>query len=334
MKKEILTTKENDRHEIQIVKIDSVVLELLKSKNAPKNADFLPANAVDLHGKRLWDFKAEEFNGFGKLLEFRGEYYIYLEDRQRVVHRVIPVSDLPKLQKVKLGDKIIALGGTSPENLLRLKIEIADYLSQNYSTTAEEDSILLEMQKLRQAEAERERLRKQEELNAKEQARSQRLAEITGRDKITAYTADGKPRYGIPVISEDEWKMLPDNTAIVVVNNLEERNPIEAFFVKKTVGGRISKSSVKEVFPKKPFVSKIQKDEPTIEASGIIQVVIDNQVRQILNFSKENFNRLRATGLNSGTMVAVGEPSKDGRYTIVKMKGNECLTVGEFPQAA
>lgn len=333
MKKEILTTKENDRHLIQIVKIGDIVMELLKSKNAPKYAQFLPANVTDLHGKRLWDFKAEEFNGFGKIFVLDEEYYIYLEDRQGVIHRVIPVSDLPKLQKVKLGEKIITLGGTSPENILKIKIQISECLGCKYVATAEEETLLKEMKKLRQAEAEKERLRKEEEISLKEQARAQRIAEIMRREKMTAYTNEGKPRYGIPIIG-DEWMMLPDNTAVIVVSDLEEKNPSEAFFVKKNAGGRLSKGSPKEVSSKKPAVNnKLKEESPVIEASGIIQVVIDGQVRQILNFSKENFNLLRATGLNSGTMVAVGEP-KNGKYTIVKMKGNECLTIGEFSRAA
>ena len=179
---------------------------------------------------------------------------------------------------------------------------------------------------MRQAEI----LRKQEEINLKEQAKAQRIAEIIGREKITAYPDDGKPRYGIPVIGEEEWAILPDNTAVVVVNNLEEKIPAEAFFVKKSLGGRISKGSLKKVSAKKPtLLAKSESEVAVIEALGMIQVVIDSQVRQVLNFSKENFNRLRAKGLNSGTMVAIGEP-RNGKFTIVQVRGNECLTVGEF----
>lgn len=326
MKKEILSQNENNYCYIQTAKIGEVILELLKSKKAPNHAEFLPAKATDLHGKKLWNFKEENFNGLGKLLEFENEYFVYLEDREQTIHRIIPISDLTKIQKIKLGEKIFNLGGTSPENLLKMKVRVAGHIGRNYTLTAEEKTLLQEMEKLRQAEI----LRKQEEINLKEQAKAQRIAEIIGREKITAYPDDGKPRYGIPVIGEEEWAILPDNTAVVVVNNLEEKIPAEAFFVKKSLGGRISKGSLKKVSAKKPtLLAKSESEVAVIEALGMIQVVIDSQVRQVLNFSKENFNRLRAKGLNSGTMVAIGEP-RNGKFTIVQVRGNECLTVGEF----
>jgi hypothetical protein len=326
MKKEILNTKETPAHDIKIVKIDGIIIETLRSKKAP-NGDFLPANATDLAGKRLWNFKDENFDGFGKLVEFQGEYFIYLEDRQRVIHRVIPVNDLPKIQRVKLGDKVLTMGGRDTLVLYDLKVAIADFLCNNFFVTEEEEALLAQMAKIRQVELEKERLRKEEERKAKEQAKVQKIAIIMSREKITVYTEDDKKRFGIPVV-DGEWEMLSDNTAVVLVNNLEEKVPIEAFFVKKSASGRISKGSPMKVFPEKKISTK-KEASPIIEARRIIRVIVDDKIQQILNFSKENFDRLRATGLNSGTLVSVGEP-KDGKYTIVQLKGNECLTVGEF----
>lgn len=286
----------------------------------------MPANATDAQGKKLWDFKDEGFDGFGKLIDFKDEYYIYLENRQKVIHKVIPVTDLPKIQKVKIGDKVMTIGGRDIYELYRTKISIAMLLDRQFYTTEEEARLLKKMAELRQAELAENRRLRQEELEAKDKARAQRIATILSREKITGYTETGKARYGAPVL-EDEWIILKDNTAVVVVDSLEEKNPIEAFFVKKNIGGRTSKGSPVRVSAKQPAANKVE--IPTIEAKALIQVIIGDQVRQILNFSKENFNHLRATGLNSGTLVAVGEPI-NGKYTIVQMKGNECLTVGEF----
>jgi len=328
MKKEILNTGEIHNHYTQIIRIGAVIINTLKSKKMP-NGDFLPTNATDLQGKHLWDFRSEEFNGFGKLLEFKGEYYIYLEDRQRVIHKVIPVADLPKLQRVMLGDQALTLGGRDAYELYTLKVTIAEFLCATFVVTEQEHNLISAMAKIHQEELEKERLQKQEEREANERAKNQRIANIMAREKITAYTEDGKKRFGLPVINS-EWEMLPDNTAVVVVNNLEEKIPVEAFFVKKTSNsGRTSKGYLVKVFAEKIAVQK-NTPTPNIKASRVIRVLIDGRLTSVVNFSKENFDLLRKTGLNSGTMVSIGEPNANGKYTVVQLKGNECLTVGEF----
>lgn len=322
-----LTIKDYPNHEVKIVKIGEVTLEMLRSKKVP-DGDFLPANAADSQGKRLWSFKDENFDGFGKLVEFKGEYFIYLEDRQRVIHRIILVSDLPKIQRIAIGDQFITIGGRDAHELYLLKVEIAKFLHATFVATKDEQDLLSVMAALHKVELEKERIRKQEELQAKEQAKLQRIAEILARVKITAHTDDGKKRFGSPVVGS-EWEMLPNDTAVVVVNDLEEKIPTEAFFVKRNAGGRVSKGSPVKVSAQAVVVPK-DIAAPRIEGSGIIRVLIDGRLTSVVNFSKKNFDLLRKTGLNSGTMVSVGEPNTAGKYTVVQLKGSECLTVGEF----
>ena len=326
MKKVILNTGDNSYYETQKVQIGDVVFETLRSKKAP-NGDFLPASATDLHGKKLWNFKDENFTGIGKFVEYHGEYFICLEDRQRVICKVILVSDLPKIQKVKLDSQEICIGGTPELELYRLKVEIGKLLKREVYLSENEKSMVAKANEIRLAKIKEDRLRKQEELAAKERARLQRITEILGRETITAYTSENRKRFGLPVVG-DEWMSLSDDTPVVLVDNLENKNPSEAFFVKKNAGGRVYKGSPVNVFATKR--TTVKKEEAAITATGILDLIINGEYAQVLCFSRENLNLLRKSGVNSGTMVAVGEPNAAGKYQVVQLKGNECLTVGEF----
>lgn len=78
---------------------------------------------------------------------------------------------------------------------------------------------------------------------------------LTERKAITAFTADGKRRCGIPVLG-GEWLKLRDNTAVILVESLEDLKPIEHFFVyKRKFSNRTSetlKRSAVKVFAEDP----------------------------------------------------------------------------------
>ena len=78
---------------------------------------------------------------------------------------------------------------------------------------------------------------------------------ISEREKICAFTIDGKERNGIPVIG-NEWMRLQANTPVILVDSLEEMTPIEHFFVAKRKftkqGDQASKRSPVKVFATNP----------------------------------------------------------------------------------
>jgi hypothetical protein len=78
---------------------------------------------------------------------------------------------------------------------------------------------------------------------------------FTERTIITAFTAEGRKRSGIPVLG-GEWLKLRDNTPVILVDSLDDLNPIEHFFVYKKKftnrTGETLKRSAVEVFAKDP----------------------------------------------------------------------------------
>lgn len=323
---EILTIRDLPNHDVKIVKIGEVVLEMLRSKKVP-NGDFLPAN-VKFKEKEIWNFSWEKsagFDGIGRLHEIKGEHFIVLQDRSKRVCKVVPVNDLPKLQPIIVAGKTIMIGGKSDMELYKLKLSISEKLNLQVFVTSDEEMLNAEMVKFHQSQMELERVQREELRRAKEAAKTERVNSIMSREKIFAFSEDGKKCFGIPVVG-NEWEMLPSDTPVILVDSLESRNPIEAFFVKKKTSGRLFKGSPKKVSAHK---SSPETAAPVIEAEGIIRVIKDGQLLKMPNFTTENFQRLRKTGLNSGTLVAVGQP-EEGRYTVIAMKGEICETVGQF----
>lgn len=78
---------------------------------------------------------------------------------------------------------------------------------------------------------------------------------ITERETLVVFTETGNKRSGIPVV-EGEWLRLRDNTPVVLVDSLDELNPIEHFFVyKRKFSSRTSetlKRSAVKVFAQNP----------------------------------------------------------------------------------
>lgn len=317
-------------HEVQIATIGQVTVEMLRSKKAP-NGEFLPAS-VSYQGKKIWSFKSEKeagFDGIGRFTEFKGEYFIVLQDRKKKIHKIVPVVDLPKLQSIKVAGKTVMIGGKTDQELYALKLSIADKFGVDAFITPEEEEFNAAQVKFHQAQIEAENLRNEEAQKAKEAAHFERIKGIMAREKINAFTEDGRKCFGTPVI-EGEWEMLSSDTPVILVDSLESKNPVEAFFVKRKVSGRLFKGSQKKVFAQKVSVEDAK---PAIEAEGIIRVIKEGQLMSVLNFSTENFQLLRKTGLNSGTLVAVGQPDKSGKYTVVAMNGDTCETIGQLPVA-
>jgi hypothetical protein len=95
----------NTEVEIHELKTPSTFLrlEMIRSKKASPFGAFLVAKVSDATGRVLWSFP-KSFNGYGKLTFFEGLHLVYLEDKGRKMHEVIPVEDLPKATPVAMGE--------------------------------------------------------------------------------------------------------------------------------------------------------------------------------------------------------------------------------------
>jgi hypothetical protein len=212
-------------------------------------------------------------------------------------------------------------------DLIELKKSLARQLNVKFFLSEGEKTVLRLVDDKRKKEIAEflaaEKIRKQEEWLAREKARREKLASILSRSEIKAFDEDGKRLHGIPV-SGEEWQILPTNTPVILIN--EGEKSAEAFFVKKTRGGRCEKGLFRIAFLEKP---QDQANKPLTEAK-ILYFDINGSIEEVAHVSGEGLAALRQLGLNSGTMVAIGKPDDKGQLTIVRLEVGECFTVGAF----
>jgi hypothetical protein len=328
---EFVAIKDTLSHQVEIVKTtvdgQDIFLEMLRSMKVKDWGDFLPAK-IYKHAGDLWTFKEEKFRGMAKLINQDGEFFVVLIEQNQLVKKVISVTDLPRTQKVKIGNQIKTLGGRPVLELFRNKAQIAKALDLDYETTKEEAEALRVMKTAQKAQQEAER-------EAREEARRKKLQAILSRPYVISHTEDGKTCYGTPA-TEEEWQILPHRHPVILVDSFDEETQTaegikEAFFVKKQ-GNKVSKVVPKKVSSEKP--KKENLGNQIIEAKGILQTVIDGiTTREILVFSKEDLAVLRQKNLNNNTLVALEQTDDQGRYTVLKLEGRECSTVGLFRPA-
>jgi hypothetical protein len=324
---EFVAIKDTLSHQVEIVKttVDGrdIFLEMLRSMKVKDWGDFLPAKIYN-HSGDLWSFKEERFRGMAKLVNQNGELFVVLIEYNRLVKKIISVTDLPRIQKVKIGNQIKTLGGRSTLELFRNKAQIGKILGLDYETTQEEVEALKVMKTAQKAQREAEK-------EAREEARRKKLQAILSRSDILGYTEDGKTCKGTPA-TEEEWQTLPNRYPVILVDTFDEESQTvkgirEAFFIKKQ-GNKVSKVAPKKVFAEKPKAENLETQ--VIEAKGILQAVIDGIPREILVFSKEDLAILRQRNLNNNTLVALEQTDDQGRYTVLKLEGRESSTVGLF----
>jgi hypothetical protein len=323
---EIVESKDNATHEVEIGKVSEVdqeiLIEMIRSMMVKDRGEFFPARVFEASGKDLWRFKNENFHGVGKLVSHGNELVIILVNKHQQIEKVIPVADLPKIQRVKVGEKTEMIGGRGLEDMLTLKFSIAKKFKLDFVTTEDEKSIL---QFIRQAEKADEEARRV----AREEARRGRLIKILSRPAAEGYTINGKICYGTPVTA-DEWQMLPDKSRAILVESYDDEiricgNVIEAFFVRKS-GNKTEKNLPKPISAEKPKPA----EEKIPEASGIIYARVDGKIQRIMVFAKSDIELLVKKGLNSGTLVAIDGKDEVGRYRVERLEEGKSNTVGLF----
>lgn len=319
-------------------------LELLRSHKVP-HADFLIARVTDAAGeKTFWEFKAEKFDGRGKIHcdPETEEYFIlllnhHLNPRHPILERIIPLADLPKATRSKVeetGDIVYVGGRWNPQQLIAVKERIARELGFGCAITKFEQSLRETMRRRQAAQEAALRAQQEADAQARREAQEARRQEIFSRPTITVWTvADGKKRWGIPV-TEEEWETLPKDTGAVLVKKYpdDQLEVIEAFFVHKTPGGRCSKRAVAPVTLERPVkqFSGQTKARPEIQILRGFLVQMGKQEVYVAHVDKQNFNLMKVRGMNSGTLVALGEPDDKGRHQVHEFKDDGVYIIGMF----
>lgn len=310
---------------------DGVTIQLFRSAKYIGDREglsgFRPAKVLK-NGTEVWTFQKSgaPAGSFGELCEYGVRHTVVLRDRRSLYDVVIP-SDYGHMAMMKVGGKMMSIGGTSAEEMLDIKLSAADELGIDYRPSQEEVVIL----EARRAAARQARQAAVADVNAEADARrlarEERVHSIISRKNVEAWSAEGKRYFGTPV-EGDEWMVLNDGTYCVVT---EGGVPTTAFIVKKK-GTKVSKVNETEVFPSPPSASVAQAEMP--EAVKMVTIKKGIESRQVPVFRDfEAVKALRAQGLNSGTWIAV-QPAEGQRLTVYAVRHETIDTIGQFQSAS
>ncbi len=321
-------SSETNTHIINVGTVSGLVVEMLISKKAIRFGNFLIAQVRTDDERKLWAFREEGFDGFGRLIwsVSAKEHFIVLINKDNQLCKVIPLTDLPKMTPVKIDEKVMLIGGRSIEKVYQSKLALAKQLGLNYQLSPEEKAWLKYVREEEAAElaakqaAEAEAKRKAEE--ARKAERDAKIKAIMDCPTVEGWTEDGKHRYGIPVSGED-WKLLPNGTFVMLMN--DEGKPTESFKIGRDRKG-IKKDLHVEVSAEKP----VEKTE-AFQAKSVKVFLIDNEHKAIPVVDSKTFKELSSSKeLNSGTLLAV--PLEDSeKFAVYAMKGFKGVdTIGHF----
>ena len=289
--------------------------------------------AIAKGDQRLWSFKKDAPAGTSAELilygDDPGEHVIALTAR-KVVHHVVRVADFAHMATIRVGGMTMSLGGSTIEEILDIKVAIADQLGMEYYFSREEGEILRErderaraahaeaVAKERAAASAEDQARKEEEARKRHEA----IQALLNRKTVEGWASDGRNLYGIPV-EDDEWKSLPNGRHCI---QMENGQPTKAFIVVKK-NGRVNQTPPIEIFPHPPTATGGVVHQ-AVEAEEMIRVTLCGETRAApLLRGMEDAKALRRQGLNGGTWVVI--PKKDGNYQVLAIHQNGIDTVGE-----
>jgi len=307
-------------------------LEMIASKfSSEAERIFVPAKIFnDDETKQLWNFESEK-STFPEYTVSAKIFWIKQDPAIAVmavlggpyIKRIIPFSDLKKRKPVKMKDGGVSyVGGSNVMELLEMKRQLARQEGLKISYDGIEKVFVKKMEAYEKVKEEEERLRKEE-------VKKDRIKEILSRSNTSVYDRKSGKRFnGFPVI-EEEWPMLDDYTAVIVFDSVsgnEVGNPLEAFFISKTRGGRCSKSNVqKDIVLKNPNEIEIEK---LLEIEELMLFKKDEEIFSAFIFADIQVNELKKV-FNNGTMVAL-KTGKDNKYQVYELIDGDAVTIGEF----
>ena len=307
---------------LQVITYGEVTIDTLKSKNAPKNGEFLPA-AVKQANTTLWQFSKQHpdyriKNGLAKLGEVDGELVIYLHHGE-LLDLVFPVADAPKIRWLPDGTFV---GGRSRDALVALKEAVAKTFALEPVWNAREHTVLSKQAERRRAAVEAERKAEEAERNAARERRREKAASILKRPKLKAQTlSDGKHRSGVPVVG-NEWESVTHATFCISVESYDETTMtagpmIEAFQV-IAHGSRKNRHRVTAVKPYgEPTVALAVAD--TLPSFTVVVISIDDHDHDA--FEMASFDDVKALRAHGYTGV-YATYTEDGKKRACRIEQN------------
>lgn len=318
----LVAVKDTSTHEVEVIKIteDGNVFfcDMLRRAGLSFEGSFLIASVKDADGNFLWKFADSNHAGLGLLAETTKGAVIALcgAGKRAAVERVIPLKSMVQHQQPDVA------------TVMMMKSDAGKYLDREYVLTGVESKMFVilaarrkEAEAAAQAAAEAERQRRRE----------QRVEAILAREPLLETAVGGSRRSGVPVV-EAEWQMLPGGTRAILVDRIDENgqigNPLQAFVVTKVPGKNPIKANVAKLVQYAPTTlgAKSQIPQPLYsvlaERNGVFHEV---QIYEHM----DTIRQARATGLNSGTMVAV-KPEDGKTLEVFAVRTDEVQTVGKF----
>lgn len=318
-------TQDTPTHDVEIGTIEdgghSFVITVLRN-NKLSHLAFAISSVADKDGKTLWSFKGQKFDGIG-LPAFAGESVVIAlctRGKDAVIEQVIPLSSLVSHQPVGLREQIKAKMGASfdldmPYRLTEMeaKVEKIDE-GRMHAEMVRKDR---EASERRASERDAEKIRKQDELRAKQAEREQRVARIMIRERVVGYTALNERRHGVPVV-ENEWQILEHGTFVILVDAIGEDGTVgtmlESFKVVKERGRHPMKAVVSQLVSQKAVVTEIPEE---LKPTGQVLVEMKNDVFEVAIYdSLATIKKAHKAGLNGGAFVTTDERDSEGKVTV------------------
>lgn len=254
--------------------------------------------------------------------------YIAVCDRHNL-HALFALSDLanPKLVVAPMANgELRIVGGMKLEERFATKGAIAEELGLQPLWTSGEKQLADKAAADRKAKQAQERDEAIAAANAKKEAavklHQEKLATLLSRPKVTAFAADGRKLFGVPIYQDGEDEVLRDNTYCI---RMEYEKPVKSYILRKEQGGRIRRSNEMGVF-ESPSTAKVN---TTIV--DVVDAEIDGNFIEVEVFASfEAIEDLRVErGLNSGTIVGVAREGKVDLYKVTKQKSSH---IGHLPR--
>ena len=324
------------------VKSGDLVVQMFRSYKYTGPRDglegFLPSEV--LRGSQVvWSFKDHSklfdymaHGSIGELMNIgtdeKPDYIIVIRGRESVSDIVVINDFTHGFIGMMSGKKtwIKGYGTTSSEQRLDIKLMVAEDIGLSPWFTPEENGIM----NLRKQVANEARLKEQAEAKAAKEeertalalARHAKVQQILDRKKVEGYALDGKKLFGIPILDDEEWKSLKDNTYCIMMKN---GSPEYAFIVSKN--GSVGKRNMTQVVAEKPQSKSVGMPE----VLEIKTVNIKGYPKEVIIFaSLADVKAAQAAGLNSGTLA--GHKKENGELEVVAISAANIKTVGIIRQ--
>lgn len=166
---------------------------------------------------------------------------------------------------------------------------------------------------------------KEEESTARALARHAKTQAILERKKVEGHALDGRKLFGVPILDDEEWKSLRDDTHCVMMKN---GIPQHAFIVSKH-GSSVGKRNETPIVAENPQLKNSDVGSP--EVLEVRKIKIKGVPKNVIIFASfAGIKAAQAAGLNSGTLA--GHEKENGEIEVVAISAGTIKTVGIIRQ--